>query len=58
MLKFSFVLLFLSIPFLSSDVYYGVPLWAYASIGFTVLYALALVYLIEKKWNTLKGEHE
>ncbi len=58
MLKFSFILLFLTIPFLSSDVYYGVPLWAYTSLGFTVLYALSLVYVIEKKWSDLKGKHE
>ncbi len=57
MLKFSFILLFFTIPFLNSDVYYGVPAWVYASLAFTVLYALVLIYVIEKKWDTLKGEH-
>lgn len=58
MLKFSFLLLILTTPFLSSDVYYGVPLWAYASLGATVLYAMVLIFVIEKRWKTLKDEHE
>ncbi len=58
MLKISFILLFLTIPFLSSHIYFGVPLWVYASLGATVVYAFVLIYVIEKKWNSLKNESE
>jgi len=58
MLKFSFLLLILTIPFLNSDIYYGVPLWAYASLGATILYAGVLIFIIEKKWHSLKDRHE
>ncbi len=58
MLKLSFVFLLLTIPFLDSTIYYGVPQWVYASIGFTTLYAATLVYIIEKKWNKLKDRDE
>lgn len=58
MLKFSFLLLILTTPFLNSNIYYGVPLWAYASLGATVLYAVVLIYIIEKRWHTLKDKHE
>ncbi|WP_455755731.1 hypothetical protein [Sulfurimonas sp.] len=54
MYKFSFFLLLLTIPFLNSDIYFGVPLWVYASLGATTLYALVLIFVIEKKWNKLK----
>jgi len=58
MFKFSFLLLLLTIPFLDSTIYYGVPLWVFASLGATTLYAITLVFVIEKKWNKLKGKHE
>jgi len=58
MFKFSFLLLLLTIPFLDSTMYYGVPLWVYASLGATTLYAVVLIFIIEKKWKSLKGKHE
>ena len=58
MFKFSFLLLFLTIPFLDSTLYYGVPLWVYASLGATTLYAFILIFIIENKWSNLKGKHE
>ncbi|MEN8302873.1 MAG: hypothetical protein ABFQ64_02230 [Campylobacterota bacterium] len=58
MFKFSFVLLILTIPFLSSNIYYGIPLWVYASLSATVIYAVVLIFIIEKKWNSLKDTHE
>ena len=58
MFKFSFFLLLFTIPFLSSDIYYGIPLWVYASLGATTVYAIVLIYVIEKKWNNLKENHE
>jgi len=58
MFKLSFLLLVLTIPFLSSNVYYGVPLWAYASIGATTLYSLVLIFVIEKRWKALKDDRE
>ena len=58
MFKFSFFLLLLSIPFLNSTIYYGVPLWVYASLGATTIYAVVLIFVIEKRWRELKGKHE
>ena len=58
MFKFSFILLLLTIPFLNSDIYYGVPLWVYASLGATTIYAVVLIFIIEKRWNRLKENHE
>lgn len=58
MFKFSFLLLFLTIPFLSSDVYYGLPFWVYTSLAATILYAILLIFVIEKKWNRLKDKNE
>jgi hypothetical protein len=57
-LKLSFLLLFLTIPLLSSKVFYGVPLWVYGSIIATVIYAFMLIFTIEKKWKNLKDKHE
>ncbi len=58
MFKFSFLLLILTIPFLNSDIYYGVPLWVYASLSATVIYAIVLIFVIEKRWHKLKDTHE
>jgi len=58
MFKFSFILLLLTTPFLNSTIYYGVPLWVYASLSVTILYAFVLIFVIEKKWNSLKEKHE
>ena len=58
MFKLSFLLLVLTIPFLSSEIYYGVPFWVYASLGATTLYAIVLIFIIEKKWHKLRDRHE
>jgi len=58
MLKISLIFLLLSIPLLSSKIYYGLPLWVYASLGATIIYSLLLVFTIEKRWHTLKDKHE
>lgn len=58
MFKFSFFLLLLTTPFLNSNAYYGVPLWAYASLAATTIYALTLIFVIEKRWNALKDKNE
>ena len=58
MIKLSILLLLLTIPFLNSDIYYGVPLWVYASLTATFFYAILLIYIIEKKWKKLKDDHE
>lgn len=49
----SFVLLFSTLPLLDATPYLGIPLWVYLSFGMTLLYVLLLIYLIEKKWDTL-----
>jgi len=56
--KLSFLFLLLTIPFFSSDVYYGVPLWVYISLSATIIYAILLILVIEKRWNNLKETHE
>ena len=58
MLKLSMILLLLSTPLLTSSIFFGLPLWVYGSLGATLLYALVLVFLIEKRWNHLKESHE
>ncbi|MEA2098505.1 MAG: hypothetical protein U9P72_00060 [Campylobacterota bacterium] len=58
MFKFSFLLLLLTIPFLDSTIYFGLPLWVYTSLSATTLYALVLIFVIEKRWNRLKGRDE
>ncbi|EDZ61484.1 hypothetical protein SMGD1_2358 [Sulfurimonas gotlandica GD1] len=58
MFKFSFLLLFLTIPFLNSDIYYGLPLWVYASLSATVIYAIVLIFVIEKRWNKLRDKND
>ena len=58
MLKLSFLLLLLTIPFLNSDIYFGVPFWVYTSLGATIAYALVLIFIIEKRWNRLRDKHD
>lgn len=56
MFKLSILLLLLSIPFLSGKPYLGLPLWAWASLGATLLYAIVLILLIERRWKRQKGD--
>ena len=58
MFKLSFLILIFTIPFLNSNIYYGIPLWVYASLSATTIYAIVLIFVIEKKWNKLKETHE
>lgn len=58
MIKLSLLTLFFTIPFFGSDIYYGVPLWVYISLGATLLYVFILLFIIEKKYHTLKDDHE
>ena len=58
MFKLSFFILLLTIPLLNSNIYYGLPLWAYASLGTTIIYAIILIFVIEKKWHTLRDKNE
>ena len=56
--KLSFLILLFTIPLLSSTIYFGIPLWVYASLSATVIYAVVLIFIIEKRWNSLKETHE
>jgi len=47
----SFLALFLTIPLLPSTPFAGLPLWAWASIGMSLVYALVLILFIEKSWE-------
>ncbi|MEA2048353.1 MAG: hypothetical protein U9O64_07910 [Campylobacterota bacterium] len=53
MFKISFVVLFLTIPFLSSTPLWGVPLWVYGSLLSTIIFAVLIIAVIEKKWDSL-----
>ena len=50
--KLSFLSLFLTIPLLPSSSYTGLPLWAWASLGMSLIYALILILMIEKEWES------
>jgi len=49
--KLSFLALFLTLPFLPSTPYLGFPLWAWASIGMSLIYGLILIIRIEKEFK-------
>jgi len=58
MYKLSFVFLFLTLPFFGTTPLWGIPLWVYGSLTATFLYALSLIYTIEKNYDTLKEDHD
>ncbi|MEA3372469.1 MAG: hypothetical protein U9Q62_02140 [Campylobacterota bacterium] len=59
MIKLSPFLLILTIPFLSGEPYAGLPLWGWGSLAGTVIYAITLIYAIEKRWDRYtEHEHE
>jgi len=58
MLKLSLFVLLLSIPFAGSSLLCGAPLWAYASLGATLIYASIIIFVIQKRWHNLKEPHE
>ena len=58
MFKYSFLLLFLTLPLPGGEPLLGVPLWVYASLGATLLYALSLIVTIEREWDRLKGDDD
>ncbi|RLA68929.1 MAG: hypothetical protein DRG24_09310 [Epsilonproteobacteria bacterium] len=58
MIKFSFLFLLLTIPLLSGEPVWGLPLWVWGSLGATVIYAGVLIYTIETKWDDLKEPHD
>ena len=51
MLKFSPLLLLLTIPLLPATACLGLPLWAWASLGATLVYAIILILAIEYEWD-------
>ncbi len=55
MLRLSLIFLLLTLPLLPATPYAGIPLWAWASLGMSVLYALTLLFAIEKEWD--EGEN-
>ena len=57
-MKLSFLALFFTIPFFGSQIYYGIPFWVYISLGATLIYVAILLYIIEKKYSTLKESHD
>jgi hypothetical protein len=51
MLRFSPLLLLLTLPLLPSTPYAGLPLWAWASLGASFFYAVVLILAIENEWD-------
>ncbi len=49
--KLSFLTLFLTLPLLPSTPYLGLPLWAWASVGMSLVYGLILIIRIETEWE-------
>lgn len=49
--KLSFLALFMSLPLLPSTPYFGIPLWAWASISMSLVYGLILIIRIETEWK-------
>ena len=58
MIKLSFFLLLLTIPLLSGEPLFGIPMWAIGSLFMTLIYGIILVLIIEKKWPQLKGDSD
>ena len=56
MYKFSFIILFLTLPLLPSTPYAGLPLWAWFSLCMSVVYAFILILHIQKNWNDNNGK--
>lgn len=56
MFKFSFLIVLFTLPLLGGGSLWGVPLWAWGSLGATLVYALTLVTVIETRWDALKGD--
>jgi hypothetical protein len=49
--KLSFLALLLTLPLLPSTPYFGLPLWAWASLGMSIVYAIVLILYIENGWD-------
>ncbi len=58
MIKLSFLLLFLTIPLLGGKPVWGVPLWVWGSLTLTLLYAVVLLFVIERRWDSLKESED
>jgi len=56
MYKLSFIILLLTIPLLPSTPYAGLPLWAWFSLGMSVLYACVLILHIQNNWDDNNGK--
>ena len=56
MIKLALLLLLLTVPLLSGTPWLGLPLWVWGSLGATLAFALVIVLLIEKRWESIKKE--
>mgnify|MGYP006909082146 CR=1 FL=1 len=50
--KYSPLLLLLTLPLFSSTPYAGVPLWALVSIAMTIIYAIVLIFVVDKGFKS------
>jgi len=55
MYKLSLFLLLLTLPLFPATPYAGLPLWAWVSMGMSVLYAIVLIAHIQNNWDEDNG---
>jgi len=53
--KLSLLILLLTLPLLPSTPIAGLPLWAWASLSMSFIYALVLIYHIQVSWDETDG---
>lgn len=58
MIKLSFFLLLLTLPLLGGSPLFGIPMWVFGSLAATIAYGIAVIAVIETRWDRLKDEHE
>ena len=58
MIRYTPLLLLLTIPFFGGTPLLGIPLWAWVSMGTTLFYAVVLILVIERKWDYFSGQND
>ncbi len=50
---FNFIFVILAVIIHYKGYYFGVPIWVIISLFFTLLFAISLIIIIDKKWDDL-----
>jgi len=53
--KLSLIILLFTLPLLPSTPYLGLPLWAWVSMGMSIIYAALLIIHIQNSWDEDNG---